>query len=71
MRLGSERYFISVIVISNQGFPAQKCQESQEIAQNQRVFFIKKGVCLIVRMRTNRGSTVPLYKASLQIGSLF
>ena len=31
----------SVKAISNQGFLAQKCQESQEIAQYKR-FFIKK-----------------------------
>ena len=57
---GQVRYLISVIAISNQGFPAQKCQESQEIAQNQRAFFIKKLFSFIVRvvcMHTNRGST--------------
>ena len=31
-----------VTAISNQGFPAQKCQESQEIAENLEGFFYQK-----------------------------
>ena len=33
---------ISIAAISNQGFPGQKCQEVQEIAQNQSFFIQKK-----------------------------
>ena len=45
------------MAISNQVFIANKCQESQEIAKIIEIFFHQKSR-LIVRGRTNRGSTV-------------
>ena len=57
------RYFISVIAISNQDFSAQKCQNLKKLLKIRGLFLSKKLISLIVRMRTNRGSTVTLYIA--------
>ena len=60
MLLSRWKYFISVTAISKQGFLPQKCHESQENAQlfSSVSTNHEKFVSLIVRMRSNRGSSL-------------